>query len=334
MLKQKLKVGFAGTPEFAGHILTGLINAELKPDIVLTQPDRASGRGRSKNKKPAPSAVKRLATAHDIPILQPDSLKGEQSEACFQFLKKANLDVLVVAAYGLILPSRFLNLPTFGCLNVHASLLPKWRGAAPIERSIMAGDPQSGVSIMKMDAGMDTGPVYRSYPCVITKEETGDSLHDKLASLGASAAVECLQLLNRLAPVAQDVSAVSYAPKLKSGESLLDWHLPAFVLERQIRALYSRQPAYSFLQAERVRILAASASNEACGTATEYKAAIKTPGTILNSDKSGCTVACGEGWLKISAIQLARGKGKPMAFATALNGFPQLFQSGRFENAN
>ncbi|MBV1905493.1 MAG: methionyl-tRNA formyltransferase [Pseudomonadales bacterium] len=320
-----LTIGFAGTPVFAAEILSGLINANFCPVIVLTQPDRAKGRG----KKTTSNAVKQIANAHDIQIEQPATLRGECGVEILNALAAKNLDVLVVAAYGLFLPQEMLQMPRFGCLNVHASLLPKWRGAAPIERSIMNGDLVSGVSIMHMDEGMDTGPVYRSYPCDLSKNETGDSLHNRLAKIGISAITQCLDELPTLVAHPQDNSLASLAPKLTPRESVISWHEPAQAIERKIRALYSRQPAYSFIHNERVRILSATAHSDDISTRTSKNS---PPGTILKIDKSGCNVATGDGVLKILIVQLSRGKGKPMPIASAINGFPQLFGDGHFQN--
>ena len=325
MDNKPLSIGFAGTPEFAASILAGLLNAGYRPDLVLTQPDRAKGRG----KKLSYSAVKQLAIQNELLLSQPVSVKGATGEPVYNLLESLNLDILVVAAYGLILPVRVLNAPKYGCLNIHASLLPKWRGAAPIERSIMAGDVVSGISIMRMDAGMDTGPIYTSISFKMDAKVTGDSLHNKLAEVGTLATLQCLKEIETLVPAPQDNSLASYAPKLTSKDSLLDWHQPADVLERKIRALNSRQPAYSFIGNERIRILAADVATD---TYSPEKLHALDAGTILNSDKSGCEVVTGKGVLKILSLQLSRGKGKVMPFAAALNGYPHLFLDACFED--
>ena len=325
MAIKPLSLGFAGTPAFAAHILSGLLNAGYHPKLVLTQPDRAHGRG----KKQAFSAVKQLAVQKELPLSQPQSLKGAAGEPIHSLLKSLNLDILVVAAYGLILPDRILNLPKYGCLNIHASLLPKWRGAAPIERSIMAGDDCSGVSIMRMDTGMDTGPIYTSHSFKLDARETGDSLRNKLAEVGTSATLQCLKEIDTLIPSPQDDSLATYAPKLGSGDSLLDWHQSALDIERKIRALNSRQPAYSFIGAERIRILSAEVITNK--NLSEKLQATKA-GTVLKADRTGCEVITGNGVLKILSLQLARGKGKVMPFAAALNGYPRLFVDARLNN--
>ncbi len=324
-MQTPLRLGFAGTPEFAANILNGLLSAGYQPLIVLTQPDRAKGRG----KKMARSAVKQLATEFELNIVQPQKLKGPEGEFASNLLKSLNLDILVVAAYGLILPEQILKLPKYGCLNVHASLLPKWRGAAPIERSIMNGDAVSGVSIMCMDEGMDTGPVYASSSVELDDRETGDSLHQKLAEVGTSATLQCLRDIETLLPVPQDSSLATYAPKLTSADSLIDWYQPALDLERKIRALFTRQPAYSFIGGERIRILSANMVSQ---DQLQQGRAKPLAGTILEANKSGCKVVTGDGVLRILSVQLARGKGNVMPFSAALNGYPGLFIGRRFEN--
>lgn len=327
MNKPPFSIGFAGTPTFAANILKSLLDAGYLPKLVLTQPDRARGRG----KKLSYSAVKQLAQQNQLPVLQPESLKGEAGDSAYSQLESLNLDILVVAAYGLILPDRILKLPKYGCLNIHTSLLPKWRGAAPIERSIMAGDAVSGVSIMRMDAGMDTGPIY-AFRCVkLDAKETGDSLLEKLAKVGASATLQSLQEIDTLQPMPQNDAQSSYAAKLTSGDSLLNWQKSALELERKIRALNSRQPAYSFINKERIRILSADVLTNRNSPEQLHTGKV---GTVLKSDKSGCEVLTGDGVLKILNLQLARGKGKVMPFAAALNGYPRLFLDACFENGD
>jgi methionyl-tRNA formyltransferase len=320
-----LRLGFAGTPIFAANILNGILGAGYQPKIVLTQPDRAKGRG----KKLAYSAVKQLALEFELNVAQPYRLKGAEEDSACNLLEPLNLDILVVAAYGLILPKRILDLPKYGCLNVHASILPRWRGAAPIERSIMHGDTESGVSIMSMDEGMDTGPVYTTSNIELDVRETGDSLHHKLAEVGTSATLQCLERIKTISPTPQDHSLATYAAKLTPEDSLIDWHQPALDLERKVRALYSRQPAYSFIGAERIRILSASMASP--GHSRQERGGV-LPGTILDANKSGCEVATGDGVLKILSLQIARGKGKAMPFSAALNGYPDLFVGRRFQN--
>ncbi len=245
-----MKIIFAGTPEFSAVALNTLLDSEHEVIAVYTQPDRPAGRGR----KLTASPVKALALEHDIPVYQPVSLKDEASQ---QQLKALQADVMVVVAYGLILPEAVLQAPEYGCLNIHASILPRWRGAAPIQRAILAGDSQSGVTIMQMDQGLDTGDMLAIKTCDITQEDTGSSLHDKLADLGASALLQTLEdiMANRLQPQPQDDSQATYAHKLDKQEARIDWqHEDAALIVRKIQAFNSWPVAYTDYNGKSLRL--------------------------------------------------------------------------------
>jgi methionyl-tRNA formyltransferase len=315
-----MRCGFAGTPAFAAHILERLIESSHQVPVVYTQPDRPAGRGR----KSTPSAVRSLAENQRIPVRTPSRLKSADVVAALEAL---HLDVLVVAAYGLILPQAVLDAPRIGCINVHASLLPRWRGAAPIERAMMAGDLETGVTIMKMERGLDTGDVYATAHCPIADDATGDSLHAQLAELGARCLLEVLAALPDLTPVPQNDSEACYADKLTSADQRLDFANDASHLARQVRALNSRAPTIAYLNGERVRLLLAEADQaDPPGNAP--------PGVIIDTSKHGIRVACGHGQLLVTQLQLSRGKGKPMPAAAAINGFPDLFTPGSSFDAN
>ncbi len=321
------RLGFAGTPEFAATILRGLLDAGREVVLVLTQPDRPRGRGR----RPAPSPVKALARAHGLDVLEPASLKGVS-------LAGHRLDLLIVAAYGLILPPRILSEPRWGCLNVHASLLPRWRGAAPVERAIMAGDSQTGVCLMQMDQGLDTVPLYDFLIPAIGATETGGELEARLAAAGADLLVATLEKLPTLTPRPQPPDGVTYAHKITAADSVLDWCDPAPAVARRIRALADRAPVtvYAFAPgqdragpegAARVRLLGAVPGPADAGPA-EPGRSHKPPGTILAIGPAGMDVACGQGTVRISRIRLDRGKGRPLTPLAAANGFPQLMAPG------
>jgi methionyl-tRNA formyltransferase len=306
----RFRIGFAGTPAFAATILrTLLVHHEIV--VVYCQPPRPTGRGR----KIVPSAVEQVARENGIVVRTPKSMRGEAGT-----LAQVHLDALIVAAYGLILPNSILEIPRFGCINVHASLLPRWRGAAPIERAIMAGDRVTGVSIMQMDAGLDTGPVLLRAECDIRDDDTGDTLHDRLAAKGSEELIECLRHLGQLSPVAQSEHGVTYAGKLAPEESALDWRVPAREIALKIRALNSRQPAFCWVNGERVRVLFAQE------TQSDSPAA---PGTVVAIDRNGLVVKCGTGAVRISRVALARGKGLPMDIASLINGYPELLPVGQ-----
>lgn len=289
-----MRVGFAGTPVFAVAALEAILGAGYDVPLVLTQPDRPKGRGLALQ----PSPVKTAAMARGLPVLQPASLKTAEARAPIVAIP---VDVLVVAAYGLILPPAILEWPRHGAINIHASLLPRWRGAAPIHRAILAGDPQSGVTIMKMDAGLDTGPMIRSVAVSIGGRESTGSLHDKLAAAGAAAIVATLQDLARTGVVSstpQPAEGVTYAAKIERREAAIDWSAPAQLVDRQVRAFDPGPGAYTQLRNETWKIWR--------GEAVEAEPA--EPGTVLRTDAHGIVVACGAGAIRVTELQPAGGK--------------------------
>jgi methionyl-tRNA formyltransferase len=311
-----LRLGFAGTPEFAAKVLAGLLQAGRRPVVVYTQPDRRAGRGRRLQQAP----VKALALDHKLALCQPESLRRADVAAA---LADLTLDVLVVAAYGLILPPAVLAAPRLGCINVHASLLPRWRGAAPIERAIMAGDEMTGISIMKMDRGLDTGPVYLRRRCAVGAGMDGPTLEDALARLGCEALLECLDALPDLQPAPQPDLGISYAHKLTRADAVIDWSRPALAIERQVRALCARMPAVTGAGGVRMAILEALAMEAAVAGLPGAM-----PGGIVAARAAGIEVACGEGILNISRLKLSVGKGRVLRAADAINGYPALFTVG------
>jgi methionyl-tRNA formyltransferase len=308
-----MRIIFAGTPEFAARALAALIAAGHTILLVLTQPDRPAGRGM----KPHPSAVKQLAVEHGLPVLQPTSLKDAQAQAA---LIQVEADVMVVAAYGLLLPQAVLDIPRHGCLNIHASLLPRWRGAAPIQRALLAGDRETGITIMQMDAGLDTGAMLSRAPLPIESDDTAQTLHDKLAALGAATIVMALQQLAQgdLRGEAQDEAQVTYAGKLQKSEAMLDWNKSAAKLERAVRAYNPFPVASARLDGEVIKIWRAKPVAEAPGT----------PGEIVKVGRDGILVRCGDGALLIEEVQKAGGK--RLAAAQFLAGHP-LQPGQRFE---
>ena len=301
-----LRIVFAGTPEFA---VPSLRAAAQRNEVVAvyTQPDRPAGRGRGLQ----PSPVKREAIARGIPVLQPESLKSELSRDTLRALKP---DLVVVVAYGLLLPQKILEIPAQGCWNVHASLLPRWRGAAPIQRAIEAGDSETGVCLMQMEKGLDTGPVLLSQRLAIGDNETGGQLHERLAALGAQTLADGLGLLRAgMRPVAkpQPATGATYAHKLDKAEAKLDWSQPAEVLARKVRAFNPWPMAEAVLAGERVRIHGAVALPLA------HRAA---PGSVLLAGREGIDVACGDGALRIRVLQ--REGGKAITAADYLNARP------------
>jgi methionyl-tRNA formyltransferase len=291
-----LRIIFAGTPEFAAESLKALLQqGEHEVVAVYTQPDRPAGRGRELKASP----VKELALSRKIPVLQPASLRSPEAQAD---LAEFKADLMIVAAYGLILPKAVLELPRLGCLNVHASLLPRWRGAAPIQRAILAGDRETGITIMQMDEGLDTGAMRYMERCPISPNDTGESLHDRLALLGGEALVAALELLTQgeLPSASQNEADSSYARKLSKEEAKLDWTLPAATLCRAIRAYNPVPVAYTTLAGQVVRIWQASV------VAEETTA---PAGMIVGADRNGLRVAAGEGSvLQIETLQLPGGK--------------------------
>jgi methionyl-tRNA formyltransferase len=305
-----LRIIFAGTPEFAAVHLSALINSEHEVIAVYSQPDRPAGRG----KKLQPSPVKQVALEHNIEVYQPLNFKDPADIAELNALQA---DVMIVVAYGLLLPQAVLDAPKYGCLNVHASLLPRWRGAAPIQRCIEAGDKVTGITIMQMDAGLDTGAMLHKVSTGIALDETGGSLHDRLASLGPDSLLTTLAQLQAgtLQPEQQNDALANYAHKLKKEEALLDWSQSAETLALRVRAFNPFPMAYSLLGNERSRVLQASAIDKV----TQLQ-----PGTIASVSAKGIEVACADGVLRLEQIQLA-GK-KAMMVADVINGQPTLFQ--------
>ncbi len=304
-----MKIVFAGTPEFAARALAALYEAGHDIPLVLTQPDRPAGRGMTLQASP----VKQLALSRGSEVFQPLTLKDEAAQEKLRLLAP---DVMVVAAYGLILPQAVLDIPRHGCLNIHASLLPRWRGAAPIHRAILAGDAESGVCIMQMEAGLDTGPVLLSASTPITAQDTSQTLHDKLAVQGAQLIVSALQRLP-LPAVAQPEAGVTYAAKLDKSEAPLDWRRPAAELDRQIRAFTPFPGTTAVLDGAPLKVWAALPRSES-----------GVPGTVLAADKHGILVACGSGSLLLTELQKAGGKRLPVAQFLAGHG---VSAGARFE---
>jgi methionyl-tRNA formyltransferase len=300
-----VKIAFAGTPEFAAVALRALLDAGFEVSLVLTQPDRPAGRGQ----KLVASPVKQVALAHGIPVHQPERLKDPATHAP---LIEAAPDVLVVAAYGLILPQAVLDIPkrkSGGCINIHASLLPRWRGAAPIQRCLEAGDAETGVTIMQMEAGLDTGPMLLAYAVKVGAGETAETLHDKLALLGGRLIVVALQQLDALQPVPQSAEGVTYAAKIDKAEAAIDWHKPAVEIERRIRAFDPFPGCTARLGETTIKVWRALPAE---GTGQ--------PGEILAVAPEGITVACGAGALML--IELQKPGGRRLASADFLCGFP------------
>ena len=302
-----MRIIFAGTPPFAAAALNALADAGHDIVLVLTQPDRPAGRGM----KLTHSAVKQAALTRGLPVYQPPSLKTLDAQAD---LRAADADIMVVAAYGLILPQAVLDLPRFGCLNIHASLLPRWRGAAPIQRAILAGDTETGITIMQMDAGLDTGAMLSRTVVPIGERDTAASLHDTLAAAGATAIVAALANYPTLAPVAQDDAQATYAAKLSKEEAQLDWRQPAAALARAVRAYNPVPGAWTLLDGAPLKIWSAQAVADS--------GALKDadPGVVLRADADQLVVACGSGALVLQELQPAGSK--RMSAAAFLSGRP------------
>ena len=310
-----MRVVFAGTPQFAVPTLNSLINAGIEVRAVYTQPDRPAGRGR----KLIASPVKRLAQDHSIPVMQPVSLR---EGTAVKVLESFAPEVLVVVAYGLILPRQILIVPPFGCVNVHASLLPRWRGAAPIPRAIEAGDSVSGITIMKMDSGLDTGPIIEQREVAVDDEDNSATLHNKLAQVGAELLVETLpRYINGATELLdQDNLDATYANKLSKAEAQIDWQRSAFKLRNQVRAFNPWPIAFTYHRGERIRILRARIADEASSDLAA--------GTIRHVGKEGIDVSCGEGVLSLKELQ--REGGKPLSAGDFINGYP-LEKGERFQ---
>ncbi|MBH0004947.1 methionyl-tRNA formyltransferase [Pseudoalteromonas sp. APC 3358] len=301
-MTQPLRIIFAGTPDFAARHLQALIQSEHQIVGVYSQPDRPAGRG----KKLKASEVKELALEHNLPVFQPQSLKNDEALA---ELTSLNADIMIVVAYGLILPKAILEAPRLGCLNVHGSILPRWRGAAPIQRAIWAGDEQTGVTIMQMDEGLDTGDMLHISRCPISTTETSASLYTKLAELGPDALIETINKLanGELTPEPQNDELANYAKKLSKEEANIDWSMSALQIERNIRSFNPWPVCFTQMGGQTVKIYQAQVVLQS-----------GDPGQILSSDKNGVVVACGEHALCITQLQ-PQGK-KPMAINDFLNG--------------
>lgn len=312
-----LNIIFAGTPDFAAQHLQALIDSPHNVIAVYTQPDKPAGRG----KKLQASPVKQLAEQHQIPVYQPKSLRKPETQAELTALQA---DVMVVVAYGLILPQAVLDAPTYGCLNVHGSLLPRWRGAAPIQRAIWAGDKQTGVTIMQMDAGLDTGDMLHKVFCDIDLQDTSADLYHKLAEIAPNALIEVLNHLTDGTFIAepQDGTQSNYAEKLSKEEAKLDWQLSAAQLERNIRAFNPWPMAYLQLTDEQ-----GNPQTLKVYQATVLPSVSQTPGTIISADKNGIQIATADGVLNLLQLQPA-GK-KPMSTQDLLNGRADWFAVGK-----
>jgi methionyl-tRNA formyltransferase len=294
MNKKQFNIIFAGTPEFSAVALNAILHSQHKVMAVYTQPDRPAGRGR----KLTASAVKQLALQHELPVFQPVTLRDKHEQAQ---LVDFHADLMIVVAYGLILPLPVLQAPQLGCLNIHASLLPRWRGAAPIQRAILAGDAKTGITIMQMDEGLDTGAMLYKSECPIHHRDTSQLLHDKLAKLGADSLLITLDRLSEhaLHPEIQDETHASYAHKISKEEAVLDWTMDAIVLERTVRAFNPWPVAQTMLAVEVVRIWQA----ELLETQSQQQ-----PGTILHVSSDGIDVAAGKNSLRLQKIQLPGGR--------------------------
>ncbi len=308
-----MKVVFAGTPDFAARALASLLETRHEVALVLTRQDRPAGRGLESTASP----VKKLALEHGIPLRQPRTLKDAEEQRAIAGVAP---DVMVVAAYGLILPQAVLDIPVKGALNIHASLLPRWRGAAPIQRALLAGDQVTGISIMQMEAGLDTGPVLLAESTQIGEDDTAGTLHDRLAAMGARLIVEALDRLERgdLTPKPQDDSLATYAPKLAKTEARIDWRLPAAELHRRVRAFNPFPGCSSRVQDTEIKLWRAAPADGR-----------GSPGEVLRADASGVVVACGQGALALTELQ--RPGGKRLSAGEFQRGFP-VRVGGCFQN--
>ncbi|MBY6072096.1 methionyl-tRNA formyltransferase [Marinobacter salsuginis] len=308
-----MRLVFAGTPDFAATALKALIAAGHTIVGVYSQPDRPAGRGR----KLQPSPVKQVALDHEIPVFQPETLKTAEAQKQLADLKP---EVMIVAAYGLILPKAVLDIPIHGCLNIHASLLPRWRGAAPIQRAIAAGDAETGITIMQMDEGLDTGAMLLKSLTAIDTSDTGGSLHDRLAELGGKAIIKALELLKKgeLTGEPQNDDLACYASKLSKTEGHIDWATDATAIERLIRAFNPWPGTYTDLGDQRIRI------HEARALVTDSDA---FPGTVVHRDRDGIDIACGNGTLRITHLQLPGSRAQSVN--DLINGGKELLMPGQ-----
>ncbi len=311
-MSKPLRIVFAGTPDFAARHLAALLSSQHQVVAVYTQPDRPAGRG----KKLTASPVKNIALEHDIPVYQPASLRNEEAQ---QELAAIDADIMVVVAYGLLLPQEVLDTPRLGCINVHGSILPRWRGAAPIQRSIWAGDTETGVTIMQMDIGLDTGDMLKVATLPIEASDTSATMYEKLADLGPDALIDCLSDIANGTAVAvkQDDELANYAKKLSKEEALIDWTMDAAAIERCVRAFNPWPMSYFTVAEQNIKVWQATVETDNQG---------KAPGTILSADKQGILVATGNGALRLLSLQ-PPGK-KAMTAADLLNSRREWFESG------
>ncbi|WP_067582079.1 methionyl-tRNA formyltransferase [Endozoicomonas ascidiicola] len=310
---KSLRIVFAGTPEFASAHLQAILNTHHEVIGVYSQPDRPAGRGQ----KLMPSPVKKLALEHNIPVYQPKSLRNEEAQ---QELSSLNADLMVVVAYGLILPQVVLDTPKLGCINVHGSILPRWRGAAPIQRAVEAGDTESGVTIMQMDAGLDTGDMLLKAFCPIHANDTSASLHDRLIEVGQPALLEALDKIaeGQLQPEKQDDALANYAHKMSKEEAKLNWQSTSVTLDCQIRAFNPWPVATTVLDDTNIRVWEAEPLSESSD---------QTPGTLIKAHKDGLDIACSEGTLRIKKLQLAGSRA--MTVQELLNSKKEMFSAGK-----
>ncbi|GAD90943.1 methionyl-tRNA formyltransferase [Vibrio halioticoli NBRC 102217] len=311
-MSKALKIVFAGTPDFAADHLAALLSSEHEVIAVYSTPDKPAGRG----KKLTASPVKNLAIEHNIPVFQPENFKSDEAK---QQLADLNADIMVVVAYGLLLPKPVLDTPKLGCINVHGSILPRWRGAAPIQRSIWAGDAETGVTIMQMDVGLDTGDMLHIATLPIEPEDTSAALYHKLAKLGPVALIDCLANIAQGTAIAvkQDDDLSNYAKKLSKEEALLNWSKDAVALEREIRAFNPWPMSYFSIADKNIKVWQARVNSEACTEAV---------GTIISADKNGIQIATGNGRLILEQIQVP-GK-KAMSVGDVLNSRADWFPVG------
>ncbi len=309
-----LRVVFAGTPAFAAGHLTELLASQHEVIAIYTQPDRPAGRGKLLTASP----VKAVAQEHAIPVFQPVSLRSREEEAALQALKP---DVMVVVAYGLLLPRNILDVPALGCINVHASLLPRWRGAAPIHRAIEAGDRETGVTIMRMDEGLDTGAMLKIAKTPITSSHTTGALTDELETLGAQTLISTLDALPALLDQAVDQpeAGITYAHKISKAETIIDWSQSTASITQKIRALNPAPGGFTLLDGQRIKLWEASAVSYHVGTTS-------APGTIISLNREGLIVSTGDGLLSITRLQLPNKK--PLSIAEIVNGNPEPLSPG------